>query len=398
MMRGEADREGCVVELDIVGFTKYKNADEQREVLRIFQRLLDKAGKFITPYGSFVNKYLRHGTGDGYYIILDDIPPVVALQFVWLLMEELDLYNEKFGSALPLHLRCVLGYGKIELVGDQLFGSVLSDAERLISDARFKEYQQRSGKNAVLFLTNLFYLKLMEEIASDREFPHLHNLKWTPCRIKDKHANIHIGYLLGDYTIEEVEVKKEITPSVKIAVLVGGSIEDPLPEAVEAAHLLSDEFQKMNAQLELGFYKAERSSFASAIDNNADLLIYIGHGREDGRLVFSDCLFGAGELRDLQTEGFETKNLKGMFIFACYGSRFARNLDCPWIAFDGKLRREVPRAYMYRLIERWKKERSLNDAIEKVWKDLSPEVAKELGPFIVNQRRHFQTLRLKLVT
>lgn len=42
-------KEACIVEIDIVGFTKYKNADDQREILRVFQNLLEKAGNFITP-------------------------------------------------------------------------------------------------------------------------------------------------------------------------------------------------------------------------------------------------------------------------------------------------------------------------------------------------------------
>ncbi len=124
-------------------------------------------------------------------------------------MEEIDRHNKEFGRELPLQIRCVLGYGKIEFVDDQLFGSILSDAERLISDSNFKEYQTNSGKNSVLFLTNLFYFKLGKEIPSDGEFRHLHSLKWTRAQVKDKHENIHIGYLLGDYVIEE-ETKKNL--------------------------------------------------------------------------------------------------------------------------------------------------------------------------------------------
>ncbi len=170
--------------------------------------MLDTAGKLILPYGSFSEKFQRHGTGDGYYVILDTIPPVVVLEFVNRLSNEIEEHNKNFGPGLPMQFRCVLGFGSVETVGDQLFGTVLSDAERLISDEIFKDYQNKSGKNLALFLTNLFHLKLQKGIQEDKEFERLHHLEWTRCEVKDKHEKIHIGYLLGKYQVPETPDKK----------------------------------------------------------------------------------------------------------------------------------------------------------------------------------------------
>lgn len=132
------ETEPCIVELDIVGFTSiYRNDDEKREVLHVFQDLLNEAGKIIVRYGDITKRYRFQDTGDGCYLILDDIPPIVSLAFVFTLKKELQVYNESIGKDLPLQLRCVLGYGRVEIVGIHLFGSVLADAERLISDKDF---------------------------------------------------------------------------------------------------------------------------------------------------------------------------------------------------------------------------------------------------------------------
>ncbi|MEK6767157.1 MAG: hypothetical protein AABY49_13155, partial [Planctomycetota bacterium] len=120
-MQSQSNKEACIVELDIVGFTsRYKNQDEQREILRILQKLLDTAGKLILPYGSFSEKFQRHGTGDGYYVILDTIPPIVVLEFVNILSNGIEEHNKNFGPDLPMQFRCVLGFGSVETVGDQL--------------------------------------------------------------------------------------------------------------------------------------------------------------------------------------------------------------------------------------------------------------------------------------
>ena len=112
--------EGPVVEIDIVGFTsRYGNEDEKRHIVRKLQELLVEPGRFILPHGDFLKKFKRHGTGDGYYIFLDSIRPLAALEFVWRLIKELDEYNLQYGQDLPLHLRIVIGQGRIESLDDQ---------------------------------------------------------------------------------------------------------------------------------------------------------------------------------------------------------------------------------------------------------------------------------------
>lgn len=159
-------RAHCIVELDVVGFTSlYANSDEQREVIKSLRSILDKAGCYLFPYGSFSNKFLHHGTGDGYYIVLETIPPSASLNFVLKVKDELDSHNSKSGIDFPLQLRCVLSYGSMEIVEDQLYGTVLADSERLMSDQNFKQIQKDNDIGLALILTKLFHMKLNEEIG-----------------------------------------------------------------------------------------------------------------------------------------------------------------------------------------------------------------------------------------
>ncbi len=77
----------------------------------------------------------------------------------------------------------------------------------------------------------------------------------------------------------------------------------------------------------------------------------MGHGTNNGKLMFNDCSFGENELNELKKNGIDTSILSGMFIFACFGSIFAKNLGCSWISFDKEVLSEAPKAYMHRLIQ-----------------------------------------------
>ncbi len=102
----------------------------------------------------------------------------------------------------------------------------------------------------------------------------------------DKHEKNHIGYLSGKYQIpekpdESLEDEDTVTP-VKVSILVGGSLGDPLPEAVECAHLLANELSDMDAFFEVSFHKANRRNFTLALKNSPDLLKRVKQiGRRD---------------------------------------------------------------------------------------------------------------------
>lgn len=87
----------------------------------------------------------------------------------------------------------------MEIVGDQLYGSVLSDVERLISDQDFKLYQKKDNISLALFLTRLFYIELRQDISEDNKYVDLHNLEWERREIIDKNGSSHIGYLLSKF-------------------------------------------------------------------------------------------------------------------------------------------------------------------------------------------------------
>ena len=263
----------------------------------------------------------------------------------------------------------------------------------MISDETFKDYQRKSGKNLALFLTNLFHLKLQQGIQEDTVFKHLHGLEWTRCEVKDKHKRIHIGYLSGKYQVpaesDEKREDEDIAYPVKVSILISGSLEDPLPEAVECAHLLANELSGMDAFFEASFHRANRRNFALALKNSADLLIYIGHGTEDGNLVFEDGMFGADDLKTFCDKGIDTSGLSGALFFACYGSVFSKHLRCPWIAFDKEVLREAPKAYLVQLFQIWREVNSLKEAIDIIWERLHENVVAELKHIFKQSNKKF---------
>ncbi len=211
--------------VDIVGFTSlYKDDVHRKIILKQLGESMDQAGKFISPIMPFSQLFERHGTGDGYYIFLKGISTDVALEYTQKLRHDLVEYNEGIkGGDLPLSLRLVLAYGNVELVGDQYYGSVMADAERLMSEGEFKKFQTASGEPSALFTTMLFRHTLDDELKQSTDFSHLTELKWNRLKIEDKHGHNHIGYIQGDYIPEassETLIPTEPQePSVPIEVL-----------------------------------------------------------------------------------------------------------------------------------------------------------------------------------
>src|SRR5262249_47794387 len=95
-----------------------------------------------------------------------------------------------------------------------------------------------------------------------------------------------------------------------------------------------------------------------------DLLLYYGHGSEDGRLAFVDGPQTFAQLAaPLGLESF-WQQLPVCCIFACYGDRFAAALPCPWIAFAAPILRHAPRGFLHALLQGLT-QRNLREAIEE---------------------------------
>ena len=186
--------------LDIVDFrTRYKNENEQREVLRMLPILVEQAGKYLLPHGNFRLTFPRQGTGDGYKIQLDTIPPLPVLGFVQLLRNHLDEYN-RLQPDLTIQVRVVIGYGRVEIVEDQIYGTVLFEMERWSKSRNFQKYQATTQAATALFLTSLYKGRLDEALRDDpagSELRELHELNWTRQVMRGADGQEYIGYVCG---------------------------------------------------------------------------------------------------------------------------------------------------------------------------------------------------------
>lgn len=202
--------------IDIVGHTTYRDQDEQNQAMRKLQELLNLAGKSVSPYRPFMKSFPVETTGDGYYLLLEDLPSLVALRLTQALRQLLRQYQEDPKNALPLAVRLVLAYGNVQMVGDQLSGAVMAEANRLISDKGFKTYQQASGEPSALFASALFYQAVQDELRiHSAEFPELATLPWQRVEIKDKHKQTHIGYLQGEAMLDELPAREKSSKEAK---------------------------------------------------------------------------------------------------------------------------------------------------------------------------------------
>jgi hypothetical protein len=67
--------------IDIIDFSKAGSLANQRQLLETLQRLASASGKFFVPYGDPWKKWQRQGTGDGYYLLFDNLDASVALEY-----------------------------------------------------------------------------------------------------------------------------------------------------------------------------------------------------------------------------------------------------------------------------------------------------------------------------
>ncbi len=137
--------------------------------------------------------------------------------------------------------------------------------------------------------------------------------------------------------------------SLRIVILIGHSVADPLPEAVEMARATVADFRGTGLAVELRLDQATTANFEREAEEGCDLLVYYGHGAADGRLSFAD---GRKSFADLSQGGLERfwREVGAALVFACHGDRFAAPLPCPWIAFTGPILTQAPKGFLHALI------------------------------------------------
>ncbi|HEX9732192.1 MAG TPA: AAA family ATPase, partial [Thermoanaerobaculia bacterium] len=136
---------------------------------------------------------------------------------------------------------------------------------------------------------------------------------------------------------------------LRVVILIGHSLRAPLPEAAEMAKASALELRDSGLSVELRVDQATTAHFEREAREGCDLLIYYGHGTDDGRLSFAD---GPRSFADLSRGDLRRfwQELGVCFLFACYGDRFAVHAPCPWVAFSEPILTQAPKGFVHALV------------------------------------------------
>ncbi len=340
-----------VLLVDVEGFTTH-SVPERRTILRRLQEKLTDCARFFMPLGDPWDKWTRHGTGDGYYFIFDGLgkdAALVAMEYARRLEEAFFRYNAEEAEGLPLRLRMGIVLGDVETVDDQFNSEVMCDAARFVDDPEFKNYFAGLSTATGLIVSQHFYSEWREAARKDKQeiFAASRDLSFSPVRIVDKHGRPYEGRVLGSgWTAEPA--REEVKPRLKILMLIGCSVEERLPEAIEMAREAASEWMASGLHVDVRVDQASVAAIRREAKREPDWLFFYGHGSEDGRLQFADGLKSYEEIGQHDTFW---KRLKLAVVFACHGRQFAENLPGPWLAFDGPVWREAPKGLMRVLVE-----------------------------------------------
>ncbi len=284
----------------------------------------------------------------------------VALKYAIQLKDALSEYDQIHGRDLPIRLRMVLVLGDVEMVGDQYLSQAFSEAQRFLDHKGYKDHLTRSGEIAGLVMSALFHTQWISDPARRDETLSVPDFPWAAFQFFDKHRQLHNGYVLGGGWEQEPEPEEASPAPFRVTILVAHSLEEPLPEAVELVKAAANAWRASDLLVEVRVDTASRANLKREAARGCDLLIFYGHGLEDGRLRFTDGAFGVDQLG--LDEFF--RGLSGFLVFACFGARFAAALPCPWAAFSESIIRHALLGFMAALV-RVLGRSSLEDAIER---------------------------------
>jgi tetratricopeptide (TPR) repeat protein len=156
---------------------------------------------------------------------------------------------------------------------------------------------------------------------------------------------------------EEISISPKC--QFRVTILVGHSLESPLPEAIEMLKGTVNYWMNSQLEVEIRADIATLPNFQREARRGCDLFIFYGHGNDTGYLQFAD---GSYDVNQLDEKEF-WQHLSGCIIFACHGQNFAKNLPCPWISFSASIFRQAPVGFMSAWISKLK-DNSLSDALD----------------------------------
>ena len=139
---------------------------------------------------------------------------------------------------------------------------------------------------------------------------------------------------------------------LRVAILLGHSRKEPLPEAAEMATAAVADLRLAGLAIDVTIDQATRDALDRVeARGGCDLLLFYGHGESDGSLRWADGKMWFDDLAGTPSRKTFWETLDGVIVFACHGASFAVHLPCPWMAFDGALLRNVPKGLVYRIAQ-----------------------------------------------
>lgn len=149
-------------------------------------------------------------------------------------------------------------------------------------------------------------------------------------------------------------------PPVRITILIGHSVKEPLPEALDMAYFTFNQWNNSRLNIDLRLNIATLDNFREEVRRGCNILIFYCHGDEQGRLRFADQHVSYS---DLGPEDFWNKLLLCM-IFACHSEKFANALPCPWLAFTKKIDSDAPKGFIDAWIDHLM-DKNIRDALDE---------------------------------
>jgi len=371
-----------VICLDIKGYS-IRSAIARGETKRRLKDIMIRASRFFLPYANiFENIPAPHDTGDGYYVPLNGYTEHVALNYVLKIRDILNKENPEVSSDTYIQLRIALVTANLDVIdGEQV-------SEEYINAARMVDWEglrllldQKPELNIAIACSPVFHDRLIKD-EYKKEFPNNDLEKWNSFSWSDKNSIQRECYLMGD-EIPEIPIKiedkedetngEEIT-RFRVSILISKNEFGEMPEALNFAKVAVLEFKNVQLAVDLSVDLATKPNLIRELNRGCDLLFYYGHGDQDGNLLFVDGIYKAEQLLELR----QFENLKGVIVFACYGSFFTQLLPCSWIAFDESIRKEAPKSFLrafVRNLNNHSLDKAIIEAKEKI-SELGNEIAE----------------------
>ncbi|MBN2054752.1 toll/interleukin-1 receptor domain-containing protein, partial [bacterium] len=199
-------------------------------------------------------------------------------------------------------------------------------------------------------------LDILDEYPEDRIF--LIPIRLAACTPSHpKLLDLNYTDFFPDWENGYIKVKNSMKPDcddprgIRVSILIGHSLEKPLPRAVEMAKHAAIQFKMSSLELDISIDLATRDTLRRELAGQCDLLIYYGHGSRDGNLIFTDGPLNGADCQADPVYGDGMSRLACFLVFACFGSRFARSQSCPWVAFDDPILQTAPRGFMHTLVK-----------------------------------------------